>query len=50
MSYILGLAVGSLSGIFLYGLWLETDIETHWDNGPDTRPYDWDMEDCDLWR
>jgi hypothetical protein len=29
----------------VYGMWLASDIETHWQDPP----YDWNFEDEDLW-
>jgi hypothetical protein len=29
----------------VYGMWLASDIETHWQDPP----YDWNFEDEELW-
>lgn len=50
MSYFLGLALGSFFTFILYGLWLESDIDPHYETEFEPRPYDWDIEDEDLWR
>lgn len=50
MIYILGVIVGVIIGTLGTEFVYTMQIEPIWEHEPEVRPYDWDLDDCDLWR
>ena len=50
MIYILGVIVGIIVGTIATEFVYTMQIEPDWQHEPETRPYDWDLDDEDLWR
>ena len=50
MIYICGVIVGIIIGTIVMEFVYTMGIEPVWKHEPETRPYDWDLDDCDLWQ
>ena len=49
MFYFLGLFVGFVAGTIVMEFVYTMQIEPDWKHEPETRPYDWNLDDADLW-
>lgn len=50
MTYICGVIIGLIVGTIAMEFIFTMGIEPTWKHEPETRPFDWDLDDCDLWR